>query len=76
MVQKKAAPSRKAASSAPAKKHAVKKSSDANACWPGFEPTPGKKQGEKGSCKPKAKQTSAQKKADQKAAAANKLSKH
>ena len=22
-------------------------------CWPGYEPTPGKKPGSKGSCKPK-----------------------
>ena len=51
-----------------------KKSSSANACWPGFEPTPGKAQGEKGSCKPKKNPTSAQKKGDQKAAAASKLS--
>lgn len=51
-----------------------KKSSEANACWPGYEPTPGKKQGEKGSCKPKANKTAAQKKGDQKAAAASKLS--
>jgi hypothetical protein len=24
-----------------------------NRCWPGYEPTPGKKPGSKGSCKPK-----------------------
>lgn len=24
-------------------------------CWPGYEPTPGKKPGAKGSCKPKGK---------------------
>ncbi len=51
-----------------------KKDSSANACWPGFEPTPGKMQGEKGSCKPKKNQTSGEKKGDQKAAAASKLS--
>jgi hypothetical protein len=51
-----------------------KKSSAANACWPGFEPTPGKAQGEKGSCHPKERQTSAERKGDQKAAAAAKLS--
>lgn len=51
-----------------------KKISSANACWPGYELTPGKMQGEKGSCKPKAHPTSAQKKGDQKAAAASKLS--
>lgn len=55
-------------------KPAGKKSSAANACWPGYEPTPGKKQGEKGSCKPKANQTSAERKGDQKAAAASHLS--
>ena len=63
----------------PGKKSAKKteggnKPSSANACWPGYEPTPGKMQGEKGSCEPKAHQTSAQKKGDQKAAAASKLS--
>ncbi len=51
-----------------------KKTSAANACWPGFEPTPGKMQGEKGSCEPKKHQTAAEKKGDQKAAAASKLS--
>ncbi|MEO6803580.1 MAG: hypothetical protein ABI197_10105 [Granulicella sp.] len=45
-------------------------------CWPGFEPTPGKKPGTKGSCKPKpGKKSAATKKADQKAAAASKLEK-
>jgi hypothetical protein len=44
-------------------------------CWPGFEPAPGKPAGEKGSCKPKATQTPAEKKADAKAAAARKLEK-
>ena len=58
----------------PAKAAGGKKSSEANACWPGYEPTPGKKQGEKGSCKPKANQTAGEKKGDQKAAAASKLS--
>lgn len=60
------------AKKAPAK--GAKKTSAANACWPGFEPTPGKMQGEKGSCKPKKKQTAKEKKGDQKAAAASKLS--
>jgi hypothetical protein len=55
-------------------KKAAKKSSAH--CWPGFEPTPGKKPGTKGSCKPKpGKQSAATKKADQKAAAASKLEK-
>lgn len=52
----------------------TKKDSSANACWPGFEPVPGKMQGEKGSCKPKKNQTAGEKKGDQKAAAASKLS--
>ena len=40
----------------------------------GFERVPGKQAGTKGSCKPKANKTAAQKKGDQKAAAASKLS--
>ncbi len=44
-------------------------------CWPGFEPVPGKDAGEKGSCKPKAHQKPAEKKADARAAAARKLRK-
>jgi hypothetical protein len=44
-------------------------------CWPGFEPVPGKDPGEKGSCKPKAHQTAAEKKADSRAAAASKQEK-
>ena len=51
-----------------------KKPSSAQACWPGYEPTPGKAAGEKGSCKPKKHQTEAERKGDQKAAAAAKLS--
>ena len=31
------------------------KSESGNRCWKGYEPTPGKKPGEKGSCKPKGK---------------------
>jgi hypothetical protein len=62
----------------PGKKSAAKiggkKSSAANACWPGYEPTPGKSQGEKGSCKPKKHQTAGERKGDQKAHAASKLS--
>jgi hypothetical protein len=59
------------------KKHAAKKKpSTENHCWPGFEPTPGKSAGEKGSCQPKpGKQTKSVRKADQKAAAASKLEK-
>src|ERR1700753_3131513 len=44
-----------------------KKPSSAQACWPGYEPTPGKAAGEKGSCQPKAKQTKAERRGDQKA---------
>ena len=44
-------------------------------CWPGYEPVPGKPRGEKGSCKPKAHQTAAEKKSDGMAAAAGKLHK-
>ena len=59
-----------------AKKAAKKSTSESNACWPGFEPVPGKAHNEKGSCKPKpGKKRPATKKADQKAAAASKLSK-
>src|ERR1700727_1152256 len=44
-------------------------------CWPGYEPVPGTGRGEKGSCKPKAHQTAAERKSDAMAAAANKLRK-
>ena len=44
-------------------------------CWPGYEPVPGKEAGDKGSCKPKAHQTKAEKKSDSMAAAASKLQK-
>ncbi|MBB5346082.1 hypothetical protein [Tunturibacter empetritectus] len=44
-------------------------------CWPGYEPVPGTKRGEKGSCKPKAHQSGAEKKSDAMAAAASKLRK-
>ena len=66
-----------AAKKAPAKKKPAKKtSSETNACWPGFEPVPGKAHNEKGSCKPvPGKKSAATKKADQKAAAASKLQK-
>jgi hypothetical protein len=53
-------------------KPAAKKTSH---CWPGFTPVPGKEPGEKGSCKPKAKQSSAEKKDDARAAAASKREK-
>jgi hypothetical protein len=58
-----------------AKKHVARKSSSTQHCWPGFEPTPGKKAGEKGSCKPRKNQTAAMKKADSRAAAARKREK-
>ncbi|MEK6396752.1 MAG: hypothetical protein V4734_01590 [Terriglobus sp.] len=62
----------------PGKKSAAKKggknTSAANACWPGYEPVAGKMQGEKGSCKPKKQRTKAERKGDQKAAAASRLS--
>ncbi len=55
-----------------AKKEPAKQTSR---CWPGYEPVPGKPGGEKGSCKPKAHQTAAEKKSDAMAAAASKLHK-
>lgn len=60
-----------------AKKSAIKKSSSKkNPCWPGFEPTPGKTPGTKGSCEPEpGKHSKATKKATQKAAAASRLEK-
>ena len=35
------------------KKKSSAKSKQGNRCWSGYEPTPGKKPGTKGSCKPK-----------------------
>ena len=58
-----------------AKKATKKSSGEGQACWPGFKRVPGTKAGAKGSCEPKAKQTSAEKKADGKAAAASKREK-
>ncbi len=60
-----------------AKKSSAKKSSnESNPCWPGFEPTPGKEPGTKGSCKPEpGEHSKATKKATKKAAAASKLEK-
>ena len=55
-----------------AKKEPAKQTSH---CWPGYEPVPGKASGTKGSCKPKANQTSSEKKSDAMAAAASKLRK-
>ncbi len=71
------APTRAASKTAAAKKSPAKKSAaEGNHCWPGFEPTPGKMAGEKGSCEPKPGRKSAGvKKADSKAAAASKLQK-
>jgi hypothetical protein len=55
-----------------AERSPAKKSSSAQHCWPGFEPVPGKSAGEKGSCKPKQKQSKGEKEGDRKAAAATK----
>jgi hypothetical protein len=55
-----------------AKKEPAKQTSR---CWPGYEPVPGKSRGEKGSCKPKARQTAAERKSDGMAAAASRLRK-
>jgi hypothetical protein len=57
-----------------AKKSAKKSSRDANPCWPGFEPVPGKQPRSKDSCRPEpGPHSAAAKKATQKAAAASKL---
>jgi len=53
-------------------KKSTKPAKQTSRCWPGFTPVPGKDPGEKGSCKPKAKQTAGEKKADSRAAAASK----
>jgi hypothetical protein len=55
-----------------AKKEPAKQTSR---CWPGYEPVHGTAAGEKGSCKPKAHQTAAERKSDGMAAAASKLRK-
>ena len=61
---------------ATATKHSAKKSSGSGqACWPGFKRVPGTTAGAKGSCEPKAHQTSSEKKADSRAAAATKRKK-
>ena len=76
MATAKKAPAKKtAAKKSAAKKAPAKKPSSDQTCWPGFEPTPGKAAGEKGSCKPKKSQTAKEKKGDSKAAAASKLQK-
>ena len=36
-------------------KKSAKKAKKSTRCWPGYEPTPGKKSFAKGSCKPKKK---------------------
>jgi hypothetical protein len=47
-----------------------------NPCWPGFEPTPGKKPRTSGSCKPiPGPHSKATRRATQKSAAASKLEK-
>lgn len=54
----------------------AKKSANSNHCWPGFEPTPGKKAGSKGSCeKVPGTHSKATKHATQKVAAASKVQK-
>jgi hypothetical protein len=58
-----------------ATKAAKKSASGGQACWPGFKRVPGTTAGAKGSCEPKAKQTSAERKADSRAAAASKRGK-
>ena len=64
----------KAAHKKPSKR-STKPAQAASHCWPGFESVPGKQSGEKGSCKPKAHQTVAEKKADARAAAGSRLRK-
>jgi len=75
MATKKAA-KKSTKKSSSAKKSALQKpkrsTGDGPACWPGFKRVAGTKAGSKGSCEPKAQQTDAQKKADSRAAAANK----
>jgi len=57
-----------------ATKKAAKKSTG-QPCWPGFKRVPGTRAGTKGSCEPKAHQTSAEKRADSRVAAARKREK-
>ena len=71
----KKAPAKKSAAKKSAKKAAAKKPSTEQHCWAGYEPTPGKAAGEKGSCEPKKTQTKGEKKGDAKAAAASKARK-
>jgi hypothetical protein len=69
----KESPAKKTAAKKPSEKgRPAKKPSSAQHCWPGFEPAPGKSAGEKGSCKPKKKQSKGEKEGDRKAAAATK----
>jgi hypothetical protein len=60
---------------ATAKKSAEKSTGGGQACWPGFKRVPGTEAGSKGSCATKAKKTTAEKKADSRAAAASKREK-
>ena len=39
----------------PARTQSERNKRQGNRCWKGYEPTPGKKPGTKGSCKPKSK---------------------
>jgi hypothetical protein len=58
-----------------AKKSVKKSSGGGQACWPGFKRVAGKKAGTKGSCEKKTTQTTNEKRADSKAAAASKREK-
>jgi hypothetical protein len=59
-----------------AKKSAKKSAAEGNPCWPGFQPTPGKQAGTKGSCEPEpGTHSSATKRATQRTAAASKIEK-
>ncbi len=72
MTTAKKFPTKRAAKKTPAKKSAA----EGNHCWPGFQPTPGKAAGTKGSCEPEpGTHSKATKQATQKAAAAGKLQK-
>jgi hypothetical protein len=42
----------------PAKTQAERNKRQGNRCWEGYEPTPGKKPGTKGSCKPRSRSRS------------------
>jgi hypothetical protein len=75
MATKKAAKKSATKKSAAKKSPAKKSRGGGQACWPGFKRVAGTAAGTKGSCEPKDKQTSSEKKADSKAAAASKREK-